>query len=86
MLTRPPAIVPNTVKFKKVRPAHRPREEKQLRVLVGASVRAVTRRQLEQWTKAGRIEPGFYNGKYHVGRVLDELVGFGRRRGFRPAA
>jgi len=62
--------------------AHRPREERELRQFVGASVRAISKRQLEEWTEAGRRRRKPYN----VGRALDELVDFGRRMKFRPAA
>ena len=64
--------MPKKLLFRKVRPAHRPREEKELRVLVGASVRATTKRKLM----------GITTGRYHIGRVLDSLVVFAEARGF----
>lgn len=60
--------------------AHRPREESELRQFVGASVRAISKRQIAALVLAGRRErPG-----YHVGRLLDELIAFGRSRRFKP--
>lgn len=60
----------------------RPREGKELRQFVGANVAAISKRQLEAWVRAARKDrPG-----YHVGRALDELVDFSRRRHFQPPA
>lgn len=67
---------------KRLKRAGRPREEKELRVFIGLSLRAGTRRQLCQWAQDGRRrDPG-----YNPGRCLDELTAFAISRGFIPLA
>lgn len=62
-------------------PAHRPREEKERREVIGASVRAITKRQIEAWTQAGRRISG---PACNPGRILDQVIAEAKRAGFRP--
>lgn len=57
----------------------RPREEKELRQTLGASIRAASHRQLYIWVARAKKA-----GDSHVGRVLDNLITFGRAKGFQP--
>lgn len=58
----------------------RPREEKELRQTVGASIRAASHRQLFIWVAKAKKK----DGGSHVGRVLDSLIEFGRVKRFNP--
>jgi hypothetical protein len=71
--------MPGKIK-KRLVPFGRPRKEKDLRRVIGASVRGFSEKQLRKWTiEAKRAYPD-----YHIGRALDELVNLGIREKFRP--
>lgn len=75
------ARVPKVVKFKKVRPAHRPRIENELREVIGASVRAKTRRELARMTARGKRNIG---PRWNIGQTIDALVLFAGRKDWKP--
>lgn len=58
----------------------RPREETELRVFLGVTLRARTGRQLRRWAQEGRRR----DPRYNPGRCLDELTAFAISRGFIP--
>jgi hypothetical protein len=71
-MTRRRGTMPKPKK-KSRQPAHRPREEKDLRQVIGASVRAKSKRALLKRTAIGkRMRSGI--GKYHIGRAIDDLI------------
>ena len=55
----------------------RKREGKECRQVIGASVRADTKRELVRITEGGRRRLG---PDWNIGRTLDELMAFARRR------
>ncbi len=67
-------------KISKAKGPGRRREGKALRVVLGASVRPDTRRQILKWTAESRRRIPESN----PGRVLDSLVEFGRSMKFWP--
>jgi len=67
-------------KISKAKGPGRRREGKDLRVVLGASVRPDTRRQVLKWTAEARR----WLPEANPGRVLDMLVEFGRSKRFRP--
>ena len=67
-------------KSTKRKTAGRRREGKALRVVLGASVKPDTRRQMMRWTAHARRS----DKKANVGRVLDKLVADSKRAYFCP--
>lgn len=59
-------------------PGGRPRESERPRVHVSATVAAETDDALNDWLEQLRK----VNAKAHIGRVLDRVVAFGKRRKF----
>jgi hypothetical protein len=78
---KPPAVMNAKSSTKRDKP-HRRREEKELRQFIGATVRAASKRRLNAWAIKGKRRSRAYN----IGRTIDELVDFGERLKFQPAA
>ena len=61
--------------------AGRKREGKECREVVGASVKATTKRELVRMTEGGRRR---FGRDWNIGRTLDDLIAFADRHDWSP--